>query len=118
MGIEFWEMLIKIIIFLPFVLFAIYMSLKYGSMKLQAIQNGNYIKIIERVTLSKENQLLVAKMGNKAYVVTSTNGKIEILLEVEEEELKKLEASKRIPEIKNLKETYERLRGKKEEKNE
>lgn len=118
MGTEILFMLFKIIIFLPFILFIIYLSLKYGGTKLQSIQDGRYIKIIERVPLSKENQLMIVKIGMKAYVITSVNSKIEILFEVDEEELNKIYASRRIPQYKNLRDMYERLRGKKEDKDE
>lgn len=118
MGTEFLFMFIKIVVFLPFILFIVYLSLKYGGIKLQNIQNGRYIKIMERVPLSKENQLIVVKIGVKGYVITSVNGKIDILFEVDKQDLESIEASRRIPEYKSLRDMYERLRSKREEKNE
>lgn len=38
--------------------------MKYGGNKLQDIQKGKYIKIVE-TTISKENSLLVVKIGQK-----------------------------------------------------
>lgn len=115
---QFWLMLFKILLALPFLIVLIYLSLKYSGSKLQSIQNGKYIKIVERVAISKENSLLVARIGNKGYVLTSTNGRIDILLELSDEELLKLEEVKVIPQYANLKDFYEKVIKKKEDRNE
>ncbi|WP_374119111.1 flagellar biosynthetic protein FliO [Clostridium sp. OS1-26] len=101
-------MFLKIVIFLPFILILIYISMKYGGSKLQNIQNGKYIKILERAPISKENSLLVVKIGQKGYVMASTNGKIEIISELSQEEIIEVEASKAIPQYKDLKDFYEK----------
>lgn len=108
MDLQFWWMLFKIIIFLPFILMLIYISMKFGGSKLQNIQNGKYIKILERAPISKENSLLVVKIGQKGYVMTSTNGKIEIISELSQKEIIEVEASKAIPQYENLKDFYEK----------
>lgn len=108
--------LLKIIAFLPFIILLIYISIKYGGGKLQDIQKGKYMKVIDRLALSKDNSLLVVKIGEKAYVMSSTNGNIQIILELSTEDIKKIESSKDIPEYHSLKELYEKLRNKKEDK--
>lgn len=115
---EFWLMLLKIILALPFILILIYLSLKYGGSKLQHIQNGKYIKILERVALSKENSLLVVRIGEKGYVISSTNNNIQILSEVSSEEISKIEETKIIPQYSSLKEFYEKVIKKKEDNHE
>lgn len=109
---------IKTILFLPFILILIYLSLKYGGTKLQNLQNGRYIKVLERVSLSKENSLIIVKIGEKGYVITSSQGKIEILMEIPKNELESIQASNKLPEYKNFKDFYNKLMIKKEEKNE
>lgn len=136
MDLQFGLAILKTGIALVFILMLIYVSMKYGGNKLQDIQKGKYIKIIERSSISKENSLVVVKMGQKAYVMASTNGKIEIISELSEEEILEIEASKALPEYKDLKDFYEKtglkrfgekilvknfhekLRFKKEERNE
>lgn len=108
MDLQFLWMLLKIIIFLPFILLLIYISIKYGGNKLQDMQNGRYIKILERAAISKENSLLVVKMGEKGYVMSSANGKIEVVSELNKEEILKMETSRAIPEYENLKDFYEK----------
>lgn len=112
------KMILEIFLFVPFVLFLFYISVKIGSSKMQTLQNGRYIKILERVGLSKDNGLLVAKIGGKGYVISSCSGKIEILLEVSEEDLKKIEAAKPLPQYSDLKELVEKFKFKKGDKNE
>ena len=99
----------KIIIFLPFIIFLIYFSLKVGGEKLGSLQNGKYMKVLDRLPLTKDNSILAVKIGEKGYIISSTQGKIEILLSLQEEELKKLEESKK---------EFELLLRKKEKKEE
>jgi flagellar protein FliO/FliZ len=107
-------MLLKIIVFLPFILLLFYLSVKYGGSKLQGIQNGRFIKVLERVPLSKENSLIVVKIGEKGYVLTSSTGKIDTLLELNSEEIQSLEVSREVPQYASLKEYYQKVMKKKE----
>ena len=109
---EFWMLLFKIAIFLPFILFLFFISVKYGGGKLQQIQNTKYLKIMERLSLSKDNSILIVKIGEKAYVISSGNKGVEILMELPEEEIKKIEADKAIPQYSNLKDFYNKLKVK------
>ena len=94
---EFWMLLIKIIAFLPLILILLYLSLKYGGNKLQKLQNGKYMKILDRIALSKENTIVVVKIGEKAYAISSSSNKIEVLFELPKEEIIFIESSKEIP---------------------
>jgi len=88
------SMFFKIVICLPIILLLIYLCAKLGGGKLQDIQNGKYIKVLERVSISKDNALLISKIGNKGYVMSSAQGKVEILMEMKDEELARIESSK------------------------
>ncbi|MDP4177054.1 MAG: flagellar biosynthetic protein FliO [Bacillota bacterium] len=109
--------ILKLLICIPFVILLIYLSLKVGGNKLQNIQNGKYIKILERIQVSKENYLLVVRLGEKAYVMSSTNNKIETISELTEEEFQKITSSIKMPEFKNFNVFFNNIRNKKEEKN-
>lgn len=115
MDLSFLYMILKIIIFLPFILFLFYLSVKVGGKKIQNIQNGKFIKVLERVPLSKENSLVVVKIGQKGYVLSSSAGKIETLLELNEDEILSIEETKEIPEYASLKEFYQKVIKKKED---
>lgn len=103
---ELVKMFINILLILPFIVFLIYISLKYGGTGLQKLQNGRLIRILERVPISKENSILVVKIGSKSYVITSTNHSIEILKELDESEELKLLESKTNLKLGGIKDIY------------
>lgn len=112
MGNELLTMMLKIAVALPFILFLIYAVLKYGGTNLQKIQNGKFLKILERVPLSKENSLLVVKMGGQFYVVSSTNQRIEIIKELTGEETSNIQDVKSIKELRSLNDIYNNFKRK------
>lgn len=103
------KMVLQIIVFLPFIIFLIYLSMKFGGNKLQSLQKGKFIKVFERTAISKDNSLIVVQMGRKGYVVASTNGKLEVLKELEDAELAEITAVKPIPQFANLGELYKKI---------
>lgn len=113
---EFWVLIFKIIVFLPFILLILYLSLKYGGNKLQKLQNGKYMKILDRISLSKENSIVVVKIGEKAYAVSSTTKEIKILFELPREEIINIENNKDIPQYEDMKELFKKHIMKKEVK--
>ena len=113
---EFLNMIFKLVIYLPFILLLIYIFLKYSGTKLQSIQNGKLIKIIEKVQVSKDNSIMIMEIGSKTHVVTSTLNKIEILRELEPSEFTKLQEAKVIPQFASLRDMYYKLIRKGREK--
>lgn len=111
-------MILKLAIFLPLVLFLIIVSFKYGGNKLQNVQNGKFISILEKVALSKENSLLVVKIGKKAYVISSASNKVEILMELSEEEIMQLKKNKTADLNKDFNKFLSKIRDKFKDKRE
>lgn len=118
MDLEFWTLLFKIIIFLPFILLILYLSLKYGGNKLQKLQNGRYMKVLDRISLSKENSIVVVKIGDKAYAVSSSTKEIHILFELPQEEITRIENIKELPQYDDMKELFKKHMMKKGVKDE
>lgn len=52
------------------------------------------MRVVERLTISKDNSLLIVKIRDKFYLVTSAQGKIEIVEEVSGEDYKEIEMIK------------------------
>jgi flagellar protein FliO/FliZ len=117
MDTDLWVMLFKILVTLPFILGLIYISLKYGGTKLQQMQNGRFIKVLEKVQLSKENSIMVIKMGEKVYAISSTSSKIEILKELQQDEIIKLEETKTVPQYNSLRDLYYNIKTKRKMQN-
>lgn len=105
-------MLLKLVVALLFILPLIYVSIKYGGNKLQNMQNGNYMKVLERLTLTKENSLLVIRIGEKGYIFSSSGNKLEILMELDREEINKIQESKTITQYKDFNEFYKDFKDK------
>ncbi|MBX4269232.1 flagellar biosynthetic protein FliO [Clostridium estertheticum] len=118
MGSDFWILMFKIIIFLPFILFMLYLSLKYGGTKLRKLQDGRYMRILDRISLSKENSIAVVKIGDKAYAVSSSLNDIKILFELPSEEIIKIENIKELPQYEDMKDLFKKHILKKQTKEE
>lgn len=86
---EFWMMLLQLMIFLPFVITMIYIMGKVGKKTFPALSGSKYMKIIDRMSLSKENAVMIVQMGENFYLMSSCNGRVEILKEISEDEIKK-----------------------------
>ena len=98
------SVLVRLIVALLVILPLIYLSLKLGGNKLQNVQNGNYMKVIEKLSVSKENSLLVIKIGEQGYIFSSTGTKMEIIKELTEEQVSEIQKSKQITQYKNVNE--------------
>lgn len=77
--------LIKLFIFLPLIIILIYLVLKYEGKYLMKLGSGRIVKIVERVPLSNKAALIVAIINGKPYVISSTEQKVEILMELPQE---------------------------------
>jgi flagellar protein FliO/FliZ len=89
-----WIMLLKVIIFLPFTVLLIYLVLKYGGSSALKIQNGKFLKIIEKTSLSKDSSIVIASIGKKYYLISSTSSRNEILMELDQDEINEYLANK------------------------
>lgn len=118
MDLQFIWLMFRTILALLFILFVLYASMKLGGQKLKNFQGERFIKILERTQLSKENTLFLVKIGQKAYVISSTSGDIKIMYELTKEEISEVETRKIILQYKSLKDFYKKLKDKKEDKNE
>jgi len=115
---QFLLLIFKIVIFLPFIVFLLYLSLRYGGSKLRKLQDGRYMKVLDRIALSKENSIVVVKIGDKAYAVSSSSKEINILFELPKEEIQHIENIKEIPQYADIKELFKKHILKKEVKDE
>ncbi|KYH35611.1 hypothetical protein CLTEP_00040 [Clostridium tepidiprofundi DSM 19306] len=111
---QLWKMVIEIVIFLPFIIFLIYFVGKYGSNKFQNIQNGKIIKILERVPISKDNSLLIVKIADKYYLISSSNGSVEVLFEIESDYIANSNINVSNRNL-SIQEVLKRIKGKKED---
>ena len=95
MDFEFIKVFGQLILALGVTLGLMFLSFKLMGTKLNSITNNKYVKVIERVQVTKENTILIVKIGKKGYVMTSTAGHMEKLSELSEEEINIIEEDKK-----------------------
>lgn len=108
-------MILQVIFSSAVVILLIYITFKVGGSRLNTFQNKKYIKILDKTYLSKDNALLVIRIGEKGYLVSSTPSNINLLQEVDTKELNNIELSKTPKEFSSMKDMLNKLKGKKEE---
>lgn len=95
MNFGFLGMIVQLILALGVTLGLIFLSFKLANSKFNVINNNKYIKVIERVQVTKDNSILIVKIGEKGYIMTSTTGHMEKLSELSREEIDNIEEDKK-----------------------
>ena len=95
MNFEFLKVFGQLILALGVTFGLMFLSFKLMGTKLNQVNNNKYVKVIERVQVTKENTILIVKIGKKGFVMTSTAGQMEKLSELSEEEINIIEEDKR-----------------------
>lgn len=95
MDFEFLKMFIQLVFALGVTLGLMFLSFKLMGTKLNAINSKKYVNVIDRVQVTKENAILIVRIGKKGYVMTSTQGHMEKLAELSEEEINIIEEDKK-----------------------
>jgi flagellar protein FliO/FliZ len=95
MSFGFLGMIVQLIIALGVTLGLMFLSFKLMGTKLNTINNNKYIKVIERVQVTKENAILIVKVGEVGYIMTSTAGHMEKISELSKEEINMIEEDKK-----------------------
>ena len=108
MNLEFLGMIAKLILAFGVTLGLMFLSFKLMGTKLSVINNNKYVKVIERVQVTKENTILIIKIGKKGFVMTSTAGHMEKLSELSEEEINSIEEDKKKA-TEEISESYNKL---------
>lgn len=78
---------VKLVIFLPMIIFLIILSAKYGGRYLNKLGSGKLIKVYERVPLSQNSFLSVVSIAGKPYIISNTQNDVKILLELSQDDL-------------------------------
>lgn len=82
----FWTMFIYIAV-IAFFVFALVFARKYLLKRLGGVKSGTYMKILDRLVISQDKQIILVAAGNKMLVVGVSQQKIETLAEFSKDEL-------------------------------
>lgn len=95
MNFEFLVMIGQLVLALSVTLGLMFLSFKVIGPKFNSINNNKYVRIIERVQVTKENSILIVKIGEKGYIMTSTSERMDKLTELSEDEIHDIEENKK-----------------------
>ncbi len=95
MEFSFFKMILNLIMSLLVVFSLMFLMFKILGSKVKAVNDNKYVKVIDRTQITKENSIIVIKVGNKGYLLTNTQTGMEKLEYLSEEEINKIEEEKR-----------------------
>ena len=93
---DFAFLIIKLLFALLVVFSLMYLAFKLSGDKINRMNEGKYIKVLERTQISRDSSIAVVKVGKKGYILSTSSNKVEKLDELSEEEIFLLEENKRI----------------------
>ena len=91
---DFLFYIIKMIFALVFILGLMVFALKYSNKGLNKISNKRYVKVVDRMQISKDTYIVILKIGKKGMVLLTNSGHTEKLQELTLEEIEDIEKSK------------------------
>lgn len=99
-------MIFKLIVSMIIIFALMIILFKYANKGINGNLNKKYVKVIERVQISKDGYILVVKVGKKGMVLSTSAGHTEKLQELTEEELAEIEEAKQQA-LKDMNNKYE-----------
>lgn len=99
-------MIFKLIVSMIIIFALMIILFKYANKGINGNLNKKYVKVIERVQISKDGYILVVKVGKKGMVLSTSTGHTEKLQELTEEELAEIEETKQQA-LKDMNNKYE-----------
>ena len=92
---EFLKICGKLILSLTTVLLLIFLVFKVLGNKVNDINNKKYMKIIDRLQITKDNSIVIVQIGKKGYIMSSSTKGMEKIEELEKEQLQVIEEMKK-----------------------
>lgn len=91
----FLQLCLRLLVSLVIVMLLMILTFKLLGNKIVQINNNKYMKILEKIQISKDNSILIVKVGEKGYVMSSSSGSLQKIDDLSENEIKVLEAQKK-----------------------
>ena len=83
--------LLKILICIPIILILIVLSLKISQGTLLKKYNDKYVKILDIVNISKNNSIIILKIGEEGCIMASSSSSMSKIKDLTKEEILKIE---------------------------
>lgn len=91
---EFILYLFKLLTFISLVLILLHLSVKLNQNKFTNISNKRYLKVLERINVSKDNSFVILKIGEEGCVMSITSSNTTKIKDLTKEEIKQIEEIK------------------------
>lgn len=92
---DFLYLVTKLIFALIIVFGLMFVALKCSNKGMSKFTDKKYVKVIDKVQISKDNYILILKIGEKGMIVMTSNNHTEKLQELSKEEVLKIEEDKK-----------------------
>ena len=86
----FLEFIINLIVLVPVVVILIFISLRLSKKSLIKIGSGSYVKVLEKINLSKDICLYVIKSGNTGCIIVTSNNNTQVIKKLNEDEINEI----------------------------
>ena len=86
----FLEFIINLIVLVPVVVLLIFISLRLSKKSLIKIGSGYYVKVLEKINLSKDICLYVIKSGNTGCIIVTSNNNTQVIKKLNEDEINEI----------------------------
>ena len=86
----FLEFIINLIVLVPVVVLLIFISLRLSKKSLSKIGSGSYVKVLEKINLSKDICLYVIKSGNTGCIIVTSNNNTPVIKKLNEDEINEI----------------------------
>ncbi|MCC0644132.1 MULTISPECIES: flagellar biosynthetic protein FliO [unclassified Clostridioides] len=83
--------LLKILICIPIILILIVLSLKISQGTLLKKYNDKYVKILDIVSINKNNSIIILKIGEEGCIIASSSASMNKIKDLTKEEISKIE---------------------------
>lgn len=92
---DFFIMFVKMIVALIVVLGLLVLIFKVANNRLNIVGTEKYMKVIDRLQVTKDSSLIVVKIGDKGVVLFTSNKGVDKLYEISKEEIEKIQEDKK-----------------------
>ena len=86
----FLEFIINLIVLVPVVVLLIFISLRLSKKSLSKIGSCSYVKVLEKINLSKDICLYVIKSGNTGCIIVTSNNNTQVIKKLNEDEINEI----------------------------
>lgn len=82
--------LINVLVFTPFVVLITVISIKMSKYNVEKFTSNKYVQVLERINISKDNNIYLLKIGKTGCVVMSSHNHTEKIKDLSEAEIEQI----------------------------